>query len=66
MEIKIMDIMRRLMEQEKAKDLRLVDYIVKKYMDGPSLSRKSAEILPYLEVNDREDFLDVINSLGRI
>jgi len=65
MEIRIMDIMRHLIEEDKSKDIRLVNYIIKKYMDGPVMSRRSAEILPYLEINDREDFLNVIYNIGR-
>ena len=46
MDIRIMDIIRCLTKEERTKDMQLVNYIIKKYMDDHSLSRNSAEILP--------------------
>ena len=64
MDIRIMDIIRCLTKEERTKDMQLVNYIIKKYMDDHSLSRNSAEILPYLEVNDREDFINIIHNIS--
>jgi|TARA_R110001583_G_scaffold16234_11_gene66241 hypothetical protein len=64
MDMRIMDIINCLTKEERLKDMQLINYIIKKYMDGPYLSRKSADIIPYLEVNDREDFVNIIYNIN--
>ena len=63
MDMRIIDVMSILSFEKREKDLNLVKYILKKYTDGMGLAKKPSDILPFLEVNDRQDFINIVAEL---
>ena len=64
MDIRIIDIMSILSFEKRSKELKLVRYILEKYMDDCALGKKSSDIIPYLEINDRRDFEDIVHNIA--
>ena len=64
MDIRIIDVMSILSFENRVKDLSLIEYILNKYTNGAALNKKSSDIIPFLEINDRKDFVDILSNIS--